>query len=244
MDKDLKYLNKIFIFLVMFFLISFLLILNSSLRYFIVNIFNLIIFMIIVKILLLAIVTNLILKNKIMNINIMKMNFLFFKIFYPVIESLIIILKKDKHVIRRILINLNNKIIYNMDWKLKGEDILIMLPHCLQLDDCSLKITSNIDNCKECGRCDLKEILRMKSKYNVLVHVATGGTLARKKIKEIRPKAIIAVACERDLSEGIKDISKIPVFGVLNKRPNGPCFNTKIDINELENSIKFLINDR
>ncbi|WXR61671.1 DUF116 domain-containing protein [Peptostreptococcaceae bacterium AGR-M142] len=196
------------------------------------------------KILLLAVITNLIIKNKINNFFIMKLNFLFFKILYPIMEALIVLLKKDKHAIRRILINLNNIIVCNMNLKLKGEEILIMLPHCLQLDDCSLKITSNIDNCKECGKCDLKDILALKLKYNILVHVATGGTLARKKIKEIRPKVIIAVACERDLSEGIKDISKIPVYGVLNKRPNGPCFNTKIDINELENSIKFLIKDR
>lgn len=242
MDKDLKYLNKIFISLITVLILVF--ILNSNIRYFIVNIFNLIIFMIIVKILLLAVITNMVLKNKINNFLIMKINFLFFKIYYPLIEALIVVLRKDKHIIRRILINLNNIIIHNMNLKLKGNEILLMLPHCLQLDDCSLKITSNIDNCKECGRCDLKDILKMKSKYNILIQVATGGTLARKKIKEIRPKAIIAVACERDLAEGIKDISKIPVLGVLNKRPNGPCFNTKIDVDELENSIKFLIKDR
>ena len=67
--------------------------------------------------------------------------------------------------------------------------------------------------------------------------VATGGTLARQMVKEIRPKAIIAVACERDLTSGIQDVFPLPVIGVLNERPFGPCFNTRVDIKKVEAAI-------
>jgi len=67
--------------------------------------------------------------------------------------------------------------------------------------------------------------------------VATGGTLARQMVKQIRPKAIVAVACERDLTSGIQDVFPLPVVGVLNERPFGPCFNTRVDIKRVEAAV-------
>jgi hypothetical protein len=61
----------------------------------------------------------------------------------------------------------------------------------------------------------------------------------------MRPQAIIAVACERDLVSGLQDVApKIPVFAIPNKRPEGPCKNTFINIEELEASIKDFLETR
>ncbi|HBG0081579.1 TPA: DUF116 domain-containing protein, partial [Clostridioides difficile] len=120
------------------------------------------------------------------------------------------------------------------------EDIIILIPHCIQENSCKLKVTNDIDNCKECGRCNIGELIKLKEKTNVKIFVATGGTLARKIIMDNKPKAVVAVACERDLTSGIQDIKKIPVLGVFNKRPNGPCVNTNVDIMDIEKAIGFL----
>ena len=50
------------------------------------------------------------------------------------------------------------------------------------------------------------------------------AVMYRKFAKEYSPKAIVAIACERELSSGIKDrnLLHFPVGGVLNERPNGP----------------------
>jgi hypothetical protein len=61
--------------------------------------------------------------------------------------------------------------------------------------------------------------------------------LARRIIVENRPEAIVAVACELDLTSGIQDSYPIPVIGILNDRPNGPCFNTKVDIDKVRDAI-------
>lgn len=82
------------------------------------------------------------------------------------------------------------------------------------------------------------EILQLQKKYGICVCIATGGSLARKKIKELRPKLVIAAACYRDLSEGIHDIFPMPVFGTLISRPKGPCQDTQLDIPEIEKTIK------
>jgi hypothetical protein len=72
--------------------------------------------------------------------------------------------------------------------------------------------------------------------------VATGGTLARRIVVERRPRLIIAVACERDLSSGIQDSYPLPVFGVINHRPHGPCYDTQVDLDRVEQALQtFLV---
>jgi hypothetical protein len=46
------------------------------------------------------------------------------------------------------------------------------------------------------------------------------------------------VACERDLSSGIQDSYPLPVFGVLNSRPQGPCYDTLVDLEKVEEALK------
>jgi hypothetical protein len=53
-----------------------------------------------------------------------------------------------------------------------------------------------------------------------------------------RPQLIIAVACERDLTSGIQDTYPLPVYGILNRRPFGPCFNTEVPLGEVERIIR------
>ena len=103
----------------------------------------------------------------------------------------------------------------------KGKTI-ILLPRCLNVD---VK----------------KEIKELGEKANVKVFTATGGGQARKIIRAQRPSSVIGVACERDLMSGIQDVApKMPTIGVTNKRPDGPCKNTRVDMDELREAIKSL----
>jgi hypothetical protein len=52
---------------------------------------------------------------------------------------------------------------------------------------------------------------------------------------------IIAVACERDLSSGIQDSYPLPVFGVINHRPHGPCYDTLVDLDKVEEALKLFL---
>lgn len=162
---------------------------------------------------------------------------------YPLLIGVVKLFNKDKDSIRRVHANINNLLVMTNTKKTDKDSILILLPHCLQNDECTIKITNDIDNCKECGKCDIGDIKNLKEKYGINIVVATGGTLARQWIKKTKPKCIIAVACERDLSSGINDIKQIPVMGVLNERPNGPCFNTKIDIVKIEEAIELFLKE-
>jgi hypothetical protein len=54
---------------------------------------------------------------------------------------------------------------------------------------------------------------------------------------------IIGVACERDLTSGIQDSYPIPVFGILNHRPFGPCFDTDVDMKMVETALASFLYD-
>ncbi|WP_026893911.1 DUF116 domain-containing protein [Clostridiisalibacter paucivorans] len=166
---------------------------------------------------------------------------LFVSLIYPLLKLISKITGIDINILRRSLIQINNLIVNSKDIKVRKEDILILLPHCLQNAQCDIKVTNDINNCKMCGKCNIKDMLDLVDKYKVKVVVATGGTLARQWIKRYKPKAIIAVACERDLISGVTDVKSIPVKGIFNERPNGPCFNTKVDMKKIEEAIvKFM----
>jgi hypothetical protein len=146
----------------------------------------------------------------------------------------------DKEKILKSFISVNNYITASKKIR-PGEKILMLLPHCLQNSDCPFKITIDINNCKNCGKCRIGQLKEMADKYNAVLKVATGGTLARKWIEEVRPRAVVAVACERDLAAGIQDTGGLPVLGVLNSRPYGPCINTDVCLDQVDQALRTLV---
>lgn len=160
---------------------------------------------------------------------------------YPIMLFLGKILKYNKDTIRRAFTELNNKLVFSNEYNLEGKNILILTPHCIQKSFCPHKITTDIKNCKRCGKCDVSKIIELEEKYGVNFRVMTGGTLARKTIKDLKPKAIVAIACERDLISGLQDVKKLPIIAVVNKRPEGPCVNTSVNLHQVEKAIKHFL---
>jgi hypothetical protein len=161
------------------------------------------------------------------------------KIFLPLMELLGPRLGIDKERVRNSFIEINNRLLLSANrHRITPERMLLLLPHCLQMADCQRRITTSIDNCKQCGRCNIDALIRLSQKYEIHIAVATGGTLARKIVRDHKPKMIIAVACERDLTSGIHDTFPLPVYGILNQRPEGPCWNTLVDTFEVEKALQ------
>ncbi len=159
------------------------------------------------------------------------------KVLFPLMLLMAKIVGIPKEKVRQSFVELNNHLIRSNGHRVLPEKLLILLPHCIQNFDCEIKITGNIRNCKGCGKCEIKELIGLSDRYHLKIAVATGGTLARRIVLENRPEAIVAAACELDLTTGIQDTYPIPVIGILNERPNGPCINTKVNIDEVKNAI-------
>lgn len=143
-----------------------------------------------------------------------------------------------KDEVRRAFIAINNQLVIGEARKLPPQKILILLPQCIQNHECGVRITGNVNNCKACGKCKIKDFVELSEKYGISISVATGGTLARKIVVDKKPEMILGVACERDLTSGIQDTYPIPVYGILNKRPNGPCYDTDVDLDLVKMGIE------
>ncbi|PHS35504.1 MAG: hypothetical protein COA82_04495 [Alkaliphilus sp.] len=177
---------------------------------------------------------------------IVELEFLLFKLMLPLLFLLARCFKFrtfSKTSIRKRYIVLNNKLIMSRKYNVKSECILLLLPHCLQKSLCVHRITYDINNCKMCGECDIFELIRIKEKYGLQIYLVTGGTIARKAIIDLKPEVIVAVACERDLISGLGDVEKIPVYAIINDRPKGPCFDTKVDVKEVEKVVQFFLGE-
>lgn len=235
-----KYVKVVNIFLIILILSALLIHLFLS-KY--INILSLVINLIVIGIILLILlstmITYFILNDKEVNKYLMRINYTIIRFILPIISNMGKFAGISKDEIRKIFIKINNAYIYSNKYSFNSEDLIILIPHCIQNHNCKLKVTNDIENCKKCGMCKINELVKLKEKYDTKIFIATGGTLARKVIIDNKPKAVIAVACERDLTSGVRDVKGIPVLGVFNLRPKGPCVDTNINIKEVEDAINF-----
>lgn len=167
----------------------------------------------------------------------------FYKIYFPFLIWLTNFLpKKSKNKILNNLLLWNNNIILSKKENEKPKNILILLPRCLQYFKCEHNIIASVENCQLCGKCKIKDIIKIKEKYNLRdVKVVSGGKLAKMFVEQIKPDYIIAVACEIELILGIKEVFPYRVLAVNNIIIDKPCINTDVEIEKIENFIKQLL---
>jgi hypothetical protein len=166
------------------------------------------------------------------------------EVLFPIMIVLGRLLGISKEKVQQSFVEVNNLLVKAKCAVQRPKRLLLLMPHCLQFNDCAIKVTSDAYKCASCGKCKIKDLVVLAKKHDVHLSVATGGTLARRRVAETRPDAIIAVACERDLTSGIQDAYPLPVIGILNDRPFGPCFNTSVDISKVAEALEFFANGK
>lgn len=164
------------------------------------------------------------------------------RLLLPLMEIMGKLVGIDKNLVRRSFIKVNNEFVMASHKCARPQKILLLLPHCIQYGGCPRRLLFSLDNCVNCGKCQIGVLRDLAKKYNFQIAIATGGTVARRIVVECRPDCIIAVACERDLSSGIQDSYPIPVFGILNERPLGPCHDTVAPYDRLLEGLGYFLN--
>lgn len=122
---------------------------------------------------------------------------------------------------------------------IQAEDTILLLPHCLRVSS-TCRATAGEDGleCVECNAACQVNLLRkaaMEMGYRG-VCIAPGGSLALKYVKKTKPLAIVAVACEKELSEGVTNVKEL--FGGNGEAPEvtiiplvkDGCIDTRVDI--------------
>lgn len=97
---------------------------------------------------------------------------------------------------------------------------ILLLPHCLRRSQtCQGKYGTRGLECYECNPdCSVNRLRQAAINLGYKgVCVAPGGRLAVNYVKETQPEAIVAVACQKELEEGIHGVQE------LNGRPEEPA---------------------
>lgn len=168
------------------------------------------------------------------------LRWLLMKFYLPIMVLLGGVLKIPKIKVEQAFIAINNQMVLLMGRRFRPEKLLILMPHCIQFDNCKIKVTRNVRNCAGCGKCEIGELVSMMDEFGVSLFISTGGTVARRKVYEDMPDAVIAVACERDLTSGLQDAYPLPVYAIVNERPRGYCMETGVALGDVRNAIKAL----
>ena len=142
----------------------------------------------------------------------------FFITILPIVTKLANIFGISRDRLGHSFIKVSNEMVNSSS---AGGLTLVLLPRCLNKD----------------LKKEIKDIC--SGMKDLVLYTAPGGNVARKIINDTKPDMIIAMACERDLVSGIQDIApKIPVIGIPNSRPTGPCKNTFIDLSEFRYALE------
>jgi hypothetical protein len=124
---------------------------------------------------------------------------------------------------------------------------LLLLPHCLRLaEGCPGKMTPSGLDCSGCehSECKIHAILRaaIEAGYENIC-VAPGGRLAVKRVAQTRPAAIVAVACDKELREGVAAVEALdwdgdgpPIIVQIPLLRDG-CVNTDVDMAQVKSAL-------
>jgi hypothetical protein len=119
------------------------------------------------------------------------------------------------------------------------EQRMLLLPHCLRPSQgCPGRMTRQGLDCTGCTDTSCKiYVLRqaaLKARYGSIC-VAPGGRLAVRRVGEVQPSAIVAVACNKELEEGVAAVNSLDWPGPVPPVVQIPltydgCVDTDVDL--------------
>ena len=139
------------------------------------------------------------------------------------------------------IIALNNLAVRLRRTRCKPPELLVLFSRCLQRSACEKKLDETASGCARCGQCAVCRFLDLKDKYGVEVFMATGGHQAVERSKAPGIKAIVAVACGKELREGVFASLPKAVLAKTIAWPVGKCKDTTIEMDEVEKAVRWFL---
>jgi len=125
--------------------------------------------------------------------------------------------------------------------KIEPSQRILLLPHCLRrTETCQAKYNQQGLQCLECNPdCPVNNLREAAIRHGYKgVCVAPGGRLAVQFVKENSPRGIVAVACSKELEEGIHGVRELgEVDGlelpiVIVPLTKDGCVDTEVDVGQ------------
>ena len=92
---------------------------------------------------------------------------LLLKVYMPLMLTAGKLLHISKIKIERAFLDINNQMVLAMRAGLNPERLLILMPHCIQFEDCKIKVTKEVTNCVSCGKCEIADLLSIQDEFGI-----------------------------------------------------------------------------
>jgi uncharacterized protein len=121
--------------------------------------------------------------------------------------------------------------------RVDASERVLLLPHCLRRSEsCRAKYGRAGLECQRCNPdCPVNRLTGAAIRLGYKgICVAPGGRLAVNYVKKMRPGAVVAVACDKELDEGVRGLramaaaDPVPVIVVIPLARDG-CIDTEVD---------------
>lgn len=133
----------------------------------------------------------------------------------------------DDKIVDQIGVEVRNKVNEKIFQRIKPQDKILVLPHCLRNAECEATLESSGLVCKDCNRCVIGVLKKNGEKMGYQVFIIPGSTFLKNIVEKNRFKAVLGVACYQDLNLAMNKLSKFHCQGVPLLRDG--CMNTKVD---------------
>ena len=139
------------------------------------------------------------------------------------------------------LIRFNNWRVKRRKYRLPPGSLLVLCPRCLQDSRCGQAIINDPNECRGCGNCDVAGLVSLAGEHGVRLAFVTGGEIALALVRDPSVRAVVALACEKEIILGLLRKGSKPVLSVVLQRPHGPCRDTRIELSGVEEAVRFFL---
>ncbi len=148
-------------------------------------------------------------------------------------------------VLDKQFVSLSNMMTKLRKKKCPPEGLLLLFPHCIQNSKCKQNIKHDLNECKRCGKCKVKDLLEISEEYGISIAIASGGRIALKRVMAEEVQGVVAIACEKELRTGLMAAMPKAIFAVPNLRPSGYCVDTDVYMDDVLKAIeRFLVHNK
>ncbi len=118
---------------------------------------------------------------------------------------------------------------------------LVLLPQCLRsTQECAAEEHGAQYVCKRCGACKVAEIIERAEELGYMgVRIVKGGSAVARVLEELKPRAVLGVACSFEGALGMLECERLDVAIQFVSLMRDGCSDTDVDLKEVFETMEF-----
>ncbi len=112
---------------------------------------------------------------------------------------------------------------------------VVFVPHCMRnIQKCEAKEMGSYYICAECGACKIGSISKKSKELGYkAIYILKGGKAVKKLTEELKPKAVLGIACYFEGVMGMEESEKHGLVAQFTPLTKDGCVDTDVDLKEV-----------